>query len=408
MYCKLIGLGAAGNKAAICAVENKIMSTQDTMLINSTLKDIPMEYQNKEGAIVHQLFGAYGGCGKERQMSYGLLEETLKRDVLNLEEFLHVGQSDEAELVIVVASTEGGTGSGSAPLIANYIRNVYGISVHVFGIAGFEDDVRGMRNTVDFFKEMAEEFTVECIKNSKFLSECNGNKIKAERKANEEFCKKISVLMGLQIRDSDHNIDPTDLLKLSTEEGYMIIETCVFNEKIKNREQFKQAVVDTFDRSKALDVDTESMSKLGVIMNIKEENTDYIDYRDVLIDRFGVPYETYEHIQSESTMPEFIAFICAGLKMPTDEVEATYKNYAASADKVNRESDPFFNTIQEKEIDPDDDKMFNLKSKKARTVDKADFFKNNKSSSSSNPGKFANTKVRMVSKDVSEGVTEDY
>ena len=408
MYCKLIGLGAAGNKAAICAVENKIMSTQDTMLINSTLKDIPMEYQNKEGAIVHQLFGAYGGCGKERQMSYGLLEETLKRDVLNLEEFLHVGQSDEAELVIVVASTEGGTGSGSAPLIANYIRNVYGISVHVFGIAGFEDDVRGMRNTVDFFKEMAEEFTVECIKNSKFLSECNGNKIKAERKANEEFCKKISVLMGLQIRDSDHNIDPTDLLKLSTEEGYMIIETCVFNEKIKNREQFKQAVVDTFDRSKALDVDTESMSKLGVIMNIKEENTDYIDYRDVLIDRFGVPYETYEHIQSESTMPEFIAFICAGLKMPTDEVEATYKNYAASADKVNRESDPFFNTIQEKEIDPDDDKMFNLKSKKAKTVDKADFFKNNKSSSSSNPGKFANTKVRMVSKDVSEGVTEDY
>lgn len=408
MYCKLIGLGAAGNKAAICAVENKIMSTQDTMLINSTLKDIPMEYQNKEGAIVHQLFGAYGGCGKERQMSYGLLEETLKRDVLNLEEFLHVGQSDEAELVIVVASTEGGTGSGSAPLIANYIRNVYGISVHVFGIAGFEDDVRGMRNTVDFFKEMAEEFTVECIKNSKFLSECNGNKIKAERKANEEFCKKISVLMGLQIRDSDHNIDPTDLLKLSTEEGYMIIETCVFNEKIKNREQFKQAVVDTFDRSKALDVDTESMSKLGVIMNIKEENTDYIDYRDVLIDRFGVPYETYEHIQSESTMPEFIAFICAGLKMPTDEVEATYKNYAASADKVNRDSDPFFSTIQEKEIDPDDDKMFNLKSKKARTVDKADFFKNNKSSSSSNPGKFANTKVRMVSKDVSEGVTEDY
>ena len=408
MYCKLIGLGAAGNKAAICAVENKIMSISNTMLINSTLKDIPAEYQNKEGAIVHQLFGAYGGCGKERQMSYGLLEETLKRDVLNLEEFLKVGEKDEAELVIIVASTEGGTGSGSAPLIANYIRNVYGISVHVFGIAGFEDDVRGMRNTVDFFKEMSENFTVECIKNSKFLSECNGNKIKAEKKANEEFCKKISVLMGLQIRDSDHNIDPTDLLKLSTEEGYMIIETCVFNEKIKNREQFKQAVIDTFDKSKALDVDTESMSKLGVIMNIKEEDTDYIDYRDVLVDRFGVPYETYEHIQSESSMPEFIAFICAGLKMPTEEVEATYKNYAASADKVNRESDPFFNTIQEKEIDPDDDKMFNLKSKKARTVDKADFFKNNKSSSSSNPGKFANTKVRMVSKDVSEGVTEDY
>ena len=74
MYCRLIGLGAAGNKAAICAVENNIMSVKQTMLVNSTLKDIPAEYQNKEGAIVYQLFGAYGGCGKERQISYGLLE----------------------------------------------------------------------------------------------------------------------------------------------------------------------------------------------------------------------------------------------------------------------------------------------------------------------------------------------
>lgn len=399
MFCRLIGLGAAGNKAAICAVENNIMSTKNTMLINSTLKDIPSEYREKEGVNVYQLFGAYGGCGKERAMSYGLLEESLKRDVFNLEQFLSVGEKDEAELVIIVASTEGGTGSGSAPLIANYILSVYGIAVHVFGIAGFEDDVRGMRNTVDFFKEMKEGFTVECIKNSKFLSECNGNKLKAERKANEEFCKKISVLMGLQIRDSDHNIDPTDLLKLSTQEGYMIIETCVFNDKIKNRDQFKQAVIDTFDNSKALDVDTESINKLGVIMNIKEENTDYIDYRDVLTDRFGVAYETYEHIQHEvDTMPEFISFICAGLKMPTEEVESTYKNYIESARRVNRDSDSFFDTIKEKDIVADDSK-FDLKSKKEHTVDPKDFFSQNKSSSSAPQGKFTKTRVKMVSKE---------
>ena len=64
MFCKLIGLGAAGNKAAICAVQNSVISIKNTMLINSTLKDIPAEYQSKEGAVVYQLFGAYGGCGK--------------------------------------------------------------------------------------------------------------------------------------------------------------------------------------------------------------------------------------------------------------------------------------------------------------------------------------------------------
>ena len=364
MIVRLIGSGAAGNKAAITAVENQIMPISHTMLINSTLKDIPAEYQNKDGANVKQFIGAYGGCGKERNISYELCKDTLMKDTLQLKDFLNVGDDNEAELVIIVASTEGGTGSGSVPLIADYIRHVLGIAVHVFAITGFEDDVRGMRNTVDFFKEMKADYTVECIKNSKFLSDCHGNKIKAEKEANKEFCKKISVLMGLQIRDSEHNIDPTDLLKLSTEEGYMIIESCIFTEKIKNAEQFERTLVDTLDKSKALDIDDPAMTKLGVIINIKEDNTDHISYENILTDRFGVPYERYVHIQhEEQTMPEFIAFIAAGMKMPNNEVESIYKNYTDAAARVDRNADPFFSTIVDKTIDPNDDK-FNLKPKK--------------------------------------------
>ena len=395
MIVRLIGSGAAGNKAAITAVENQIMPISHTMLINSTLKDIPAEYQNKDGANVKQFIGAYGGCGKERNISYELCKDTLMKDTLQLKDFLNVGDDNEAELVIIVASTEGGTGSGSVPLIADYIRHVLGIAVHVFAITGFEDDVRGMRNTVDFFKEMKADYTVECIKNSKFLSDCHGNKIKAEKEANKEFCKKISVLMGLQIRDSEHNIDPTDLLKLSTEEGYMIIESCIFTEKIKNAEQFERTLVDTLDKSKALDIDDPAMTKLGVIINIKEDNTDHISYENILTDRFGVPYERYVHIQhEEQTMPEFIAFIAAGMKMPNNEVESIYKNYTDAAARVDRNADPFFSTIVDKTIDPNDDK-FNLKPKKDSTIDESDFFKKK-------PG-FNNTKTRMVSAEVEIG-----
>lgn len=403
MICRLIGIGAAGNKAAITAVENDIISIEKTMLINSTLKDIPAEYQSKPGAVVKQYNGAYGGCGKERNISYSLAEKNLEEDTLGIEEFLAVGTDHECELCIIVASTEGGTGSGSAPIIGQYILNVFGINVHIFGIAGFEDDVRGMRNTVEFFKEMDEQFAVECIKNSKFLSECNNNKLKAEKKANEEFCKKISVLMGLQIRDSEHNIDPTDLLKISAKTyGYMVIEVCVFDEKIKNSDQFKQAIVDTLDRSKSLDIDEPGIERLGVIMNVKRDSTDYIDYRDIITDRFGVAYETYEHIQhEEQTMPEFIAFIMAGLKMPTDEVEATFKRYEASAKRVNRSADSFFSTIKEKPLDQTDS-AFDLGSKQIKRVDKKDFFKK----ASNGQGKFGNTRTKMVS--IEEEVTKEF
>lgn len=382
MRVKVIGIGAAGNKAAICAVENEIVDISNTMLINSTLKDIPADYQNKDGALCYKLLNAYGGCGKERDKSYDLCSDTLQNDVLNLDSFLNVDTEAEAELVIIVTSTEGGTGSGSTPLIARYIRQVKGISVHVYGITGFEDDVRGMRNTVDFTKELIPEVTVELVSNAKFLVACNNNKIKAEKEANKEFCKKISTLMGLQLRDSEHNIDPTDLLKLSTEEGYMIIESLIFRDKIKNAEQFKTALINCIDESKALDISDPSQTKLGVMINIREENTDYLDYDGILTERFGLPYEKYIHIQHESDMPEFISFIASGMKMPIDEIESTYNRYKESVQQVNKSSDDFFSTIKSKAIDPTDRK-FDLDAKKKKTVSTADFFNKEKATKQS-------------------------
>lgn len=372
MRTKLIGLGAAGNKAAIYAVNAEIIDIENVMLLNSTLKDIPAEYQSRPGSNCHQFINSYGGCGKERSKSFTLAESTLKAESINLASFLRIDFDDEAELVILVTSTEGGTGSGSTPLIAKFIKQVYGIPVHVFGIAGFEDDVRGMRNTIDFFKELEEDFTVQCIKNSKFLDDNNGNRLKAEQAANKEFAQKISVLMGLQIRDSDHNIDPTDLLKLSTEEGYMIIETHIFDQKIKNIEQFKASVKQMIDESTALDCEDPSQKKLGVIINIRDDSTDYIDY-SLLMSRYGIPYERYEHIQDEDSMPEFISFISAGLKMPIEEVETVYNNYKQSASQVNKSRDNFFSTIKDIEIDPSDN-QFDLDAKKKKTISKDAFF----------------------------------
>ena len=394
MRVKIIGLGAAGNKAAICAVENNVLPLEDVMLINSTLKDIPADYKGKNNCF--QFANSYGGCGKERSLSYDLCEGSLRKDIFGLQNFLAVETDAEAELVVIAASTEGGTGSGSAPLIADYIRQVYGIPVHVFGFAGFEDDARGLKNTVEFFKEMKEEFAVECTKNSKFL-DSSANKFKAEKDANVEFCKKISVLAGLQLRDCEHNIDPTDLLKLSTTEGYMIIEYAQIDTKIKNKDQFKQILVQAIDNSKAMDPGAANQKRLGVIVNIRKECEEFVDYYDTLVERFGTPYEKFEHIQYESDMPEFIAFIAAGLTLPTEEVESIYDTYAKTMGKVDTSgSASFFDNIRSKDTSSMDD-MFEFNKKHKDTVSKEDFFK---SSSSTKKG-FTGTKsgVKIIGKD---------
>lgn len=367
MITKVIGIGAAGNKAAINVVENKIVNIDSVMLINSTLRDIPADYKG----LKIEYDGSYGGCGKERNIAFDLAMKNLQEGKLPLREFLHLDDPEKkAELVVIVTSTEGGTGSGSSVVIGKYIQQVLGIQVHLFGFAGFQSDVRGLKNTVEWFQELENDFTVECIENSKFLSECRGNKIKAEKAANAEFGKKLGILIGNPIRDSDHNIDKTDLLKVATEPGFMFIESSNF-EKIKNREQFENVVINMIDNTKSVDISEITSKKIAVIINISEASTDYISYEDILNERYGNPYEMFLHIQHEADMPEFIAIIVCGVKMPVEEVQKIHNEYKTRMSRVDRESDSFFSAAKSLELEDDSD--LSLKATK-QTVNESDFF----------------------------------
>ena len=367
MNVKLIGIGAAGNKAAINAVENKVIAMEHVMLINSTLRDIPADYKG----LKIEYAGSYGGCGKERNIAFDLAMKNLQEGSIPLEDFLCLNdESKRAELVVIVNSTEGGTGSGSSVVIGKYIQHVLGIQVHMFGFAGFQSDVRGLKNTVEWFQELEGEFTVECIENSKFLAECRDNKIKAEKAANVEFGKKLGILMGNPIRDSSHNIDQTDLFKVSTEKGFMMIESTNF-EKIKNREQFESVVVNMIDNSKSIDINHIASKKIAVIININAASTDFISYEDIVVERYGQPYEMFLHIQHEADMPEFIALIVSGVKMPVEEVQRIHSEYKSRMNRLDRSADSFFAAAQKLELDDDTD--LSLQAKKA-TVNKADFF----------------------------------
>ena len=367
MNVKLIGIGAAGNKAAINAVENKIISMDNVMLINSTLRDIPTDYKG----LKIEYSGSYGGCGKERNIAYDLAMKNLQEGVLPLDDFLCIdNDAKRAELVVIVTSTEGGTGSGSSVIIGKYIQNALGIKVHMFGFAGFQTDARGLKNTLEWFQELEEEFAVECIENSKFLAECRDNKIKAEKAANVEFGKKLGILMGNPIRDSSQNIDATDLLKMVREKGFMFIESANF-EKIKNREQFESVVIDMIDNTKSIDIAEVTSTKIAVIININAASTDYISYEDIIKERYGTPYENYLHIQHEPDMPEFIAVIVAGVKMPVEEVQKIHSEYKARMNRLDRSNDSFFSAA--KGLTLDDDSDLSLKDTKP-TMSKSDFF----------------------------------
>ena len=116
LKAKVIGVGAAGNKAAIDLIESGIIDDIDTILVNSTIKDIPEKYRNIS---IVMSTNAQEGCGKERNIAKRLASEAIQNGILDLDGFI----TKDVDLTILIGSTEGGTGSGSIPMMASYIRN---------------------------------------------------------------------------------------------------------------------------------------------------------------------------------------------------------------------------------------------------------------------------------------------
>ena len=79
---KVIGAGAAGNKAAIALIKENGFNKDFVTLINSTPKDIPDEF--KENAMIFGSKDRLGGCGKERTIGKELFVKDLRNGIISL------------------------------------------------------------------------------------------------------------------------------------------------------------------------------------------------------------------------------------------------------------------------------------------------------------------------------------
>ena len=362
MKAKLIGIGAAGNKAAIKAIELGVFDKASVRIMNTTVKDINHDYDD-----ISVIFGNQrGGCGKERNLAKKLMKNALKQKLIGLESFLE----EDDDTVVIVSSSEGGTGCGASTILAKYIDSVLAKNVHLFVFTGFEQDARGLQNTLEYFKDLEDTFTVESISNKKFL-DSSKNKAEAEEKANEEFAKRMRVFLGMDLRESDQNIDGTDLFKLSTTPGFMDVEKQVL-QGIKNTTDLSNTIREMFDYSKSLEY-TKTAKRIGIILNVSER-TKEIDVDPTAVFKYtGEPFEVYYHIQTVNPgEDEYIAVIAAGLKLPTEELKTVYNEYLQRTNNIDKSQDEFLDEIGSLET-VSEDKMFNLrKKKKAQSAE--DFF----------------------------------
>lgn len=386
LNAKIIGVGAAGNKAAIHLIEKGLFKRDSVLLLNSTLRDVPEEY--KDNAIE---FGTVRGCGKERNIAKEMIMKSLQTKEVDLDSFI----APEDNLVVIVTSVEGGTGCGASTVLAQYIDQVLEKNVHMFALCGFEDDVRGLKNTVEWFNDLSEKYVVEAISNKKFLGSDN-NRAKAEEAANEEFANRIGILIGSEIIPSSSNMDDRDLYKVATTPGFMTIETCHLG-KLKDQEQFNALLQTMIDDSKSLETE-QSAKRFGIVINTSAKALPAIDESfDVLIKSYGRPFELFKHHQDVHD-DDYINIIVSGMKIPVDVIKGIYKKFKEQFDQVDRSRDNFFS---KHDFNTDEGDIFDTSVSKFDTEKikqrSASFFKGFGEPTETKPSSpFKNTKVNEL------------
>lgn len=362
MKTLLIGIGAAGNKAVVTAVKEGVVAEEDAIIINSTSKDFPKEFGGK--TIV--LSPKDTGCGKERAIAKEYAMTAIKAGKLNIENI------NNYTTVVIATSVEGGTGSGSTPIIAKFFNQVFRRNTHIIAFTGFGEDVRGLGNTVEFFQEIDGSLVVQIIRNSAFLAE-GGNKFKAEKLANLEMCKRIRIITGEDLIASDQNIDDTDILKVSNTSGYMMVENTYIDTPLVSKDDFNKLIRKMIMNTKSVKSKTPGVVRIGVILNIEENTEDAIDSSfEEIIKYYGTPHEFFMQKQWDGNR-EYISIIASGMQMPIEEIKEIYEAYKTRSNMVNKESDSFFDEMKEMELEEDRFDMIKPVVERGKSVD--DFLK---------------------------------
>lgn len=334
----IIGAGAAGNKAAIMLMESGY-NNKKVYLINSTNRDIPTEYHDKV-ILFGQSANRLGGCGKERNIGREMLMADLRSNAVDLDQMVN----DEDQAIIIVGSTEGGSGSSSIPIMAKYFKEVYGKNVIIIPFFGFNDDARGMQNSIELCQELADTYTVAGISNEKFMKD-GMTRFDAETAANKYFCDLVKILSGQIIRPGPQVMDDTDLYKVVTTPGYLMAGT-INMQRPKSPDDYKRIIMNGIRDHGFVDPGKQPGAKrIAIAYDVPDADANVDFGGQVVKDFFGEPFELFTNLSINEDGIYQVSYIASGMRMPAEEVENIYNEFMNRTQSINQSRDSFFDKI---------------------------------------------------------------
>ena len=319
----VIGLGNTGNQiAALAAEELKIPA----MAINSSEKDLETIANKIPKILISDTEGASKGAGKNRALAKSYLKDSIlsiisKEDVQTFISDLNV--------LFLVSSTGGGTGSGTALLMANIISSMF-VDTHVIivGILPVMSEALSAHvNSLEYLNELygnLENQTYILYDNDSLY---NIPSYKMMDTINREVVKDIDVLRcTFNYTTKYDSIDEQDMKRLISFPGRIMVTRL---EDLKERDLDKSSIEDLLiskiKNTNHVELQRDrKITATGIIVNLSEQVfNDFDNHIPAVREFIGDPDHDFNHlaINEDRKMPNNVFLIMSGMSQVNDRIQ---------------------------------------------------------------------------------------
>lgn len=318
----IIGIGNTGNQVASLAKEKLGIPV---LAINSSEKDLETVPNNIPKKLITDKDGLSSGAGKDRQLAKTYLKDSIT-NLLKDQEIIDL--ISPLDVVFIVSSTGGGTGSGTAPLLANIIEARFvDTKVIMVGVLPVNSEALSAHvNTLEYLNELykvMENQTYMLYDNDK----CAGlPSYKLLDKVNNEIVEDINVLRcNYNYTTKLDSIDDRDAKRLISFAGRIVVSRVEdFKEKDTDNMTIEDMLIDNIKKNCHVEAQRDKkIMASGIITNLSQTLTEEFDNNIPKVrDFMGDPIHAFNHIyvNDDRKMPNNVYLILSGLSPINDRI----------------------------------------------------------------------------------------
>lgn len=312
----IIGVGNTGNQ--IVALAKESMPDIQVCAINSSEKDLETipssiprillqsseddDYVSTSGDEEIDLGASRTekrGAGKDRTLAKKFLKHTAAK-IIEDKEVRNI--LNAVDVVFIISSTGGGTGSGTCPMLANIIGSVCpDVKVILVGVLPVNNEALGAHvNTLEYLNELYKTLdgqTYMLYDNDKYAGLPSYKIIET---VNKEIVEDIRVITGFYNKVTKFDsIDDRDMMRLIGFSGRLTVARVMgFSEKDCETTTIEDMIIDNIKRNAHVESQRDKkVMASGIISNLSQSLTEEFDNNIPLVREFvGDPVHAFSHI----------------------------------------------------------------------------------------------------------------